>query len=136
MQIGVCVSLPQVFMAHNYKNEAVERFLLPERPDEDNYTLTVAYEATLEVYQYDRVHALDECKHWKQQERAEDACREAEATKAKAAADARCQGGGEQVRKHPHIEEGEAGPSVERCKCCIAKGNILFWLHSPRSWFV
>ena len=52
--------------------------------------------------------------------------REAEATKAKAAADVRHWGGEEWVRKHPCIEEGEAGPSIECCKCCIAKGKVIF----------
>ena len=68
MRIRVCVSLPQVFMARNYKNKAMEHFLLPEHPDEDNYTLMVAYEAALEVYQCNHACVLDKCERGKQWE--------------------------------------------------------------------
>ena len=114
-------------MACNYENKAVECFLLPECPNKGNYMSRVAYKAALMVYRCDHACVLDEHEHWKQWERLEDACHKAEAAKTKAAADARHQGGVERVKKCPRIKEGEAGLSIEHCKCCIAKGNVLLF---------
>ena len=106
-------SLPPYFlyMAHNYENEAVEKFLLPSQPDEGNFTLRAAYKATMKVYQHDHTHVMEACEWWKQSEQIEDTCREA----------------AEQSRKCHCLEEeeAEAGTSVEHCKQCSAKGKSV-----------
>src|SRR5260221_10579730 len=76
-----------IYMAHDYKNEAVEKFLLPHQPDEGNYTLRVAYETTHKAYRCDHTHVMEAHKQWKQHEQIEDVHHEAEAARARAVAD-------------------------------------------------
>ena len=112
-------------MACNYKNEAVECFLLPNQPDEGNFTSWVAYEAALDVYQCDHALALNDCEQWKQHEQIEDVHHKAKAAKIKAAAAKECQEAAEHMRKCPWLKEGgKAGLSIKCCKCCILKGKF------------
>ncbi len=112
-------------MAHNYENEAVEKFLLPNQPDEGNFTSRAAYETTLKVYQHDRACVLDNHEQWKQHKQIEDPHQEAKAARVRAAAKKEHREAVEWTRKHPHIEEeeAEAGPSIECSKHCILKGT-------------
>ena len=39
-----------LYMARDYENEAMGKFLLPSQPDEGNFTLRMAYETVLKAY--------------------------------------------------------------------------------------
>ena len=71
---------------------------------------------------------------WKQREQIEDAHREAEAARVRAAADKECREAAEWSKKCPHVEEAEdeADMPVECCKWCIRKVCSLcdFYLHT------
>ena len=105
-------------MAHDYENEAMEKFLLPSQPDEGNFTLRMAYETMLKAYQHDHTHVMEACKQWKQSEQIEDVHWEAEAARARAAAEKECREAAEWSRKRCRLEEEgvEAGMSIECCK--------------------
>src|SRR5258708_356202 len=75
-----------LFMACNYENEAMGKFLLPSQPDEGNFTLRMAYEAVLKVYQCDHMHVMEVHEWWKQGEQIKDVHQEAEAARARAVA--------------------------------------------------
>src|SRR5258708_39567604 len=94
-----------LYMAHNYENKAVGKFLLPSQPDKGNFTLRMAYETMLKAYQCDHMHVMEAHKQWKQGEWIEDACWEAEAARARAAAEKECREAAEQSRKHCHLKE-------------------------------
>ena len=66
---------------------------------------------------------------WKQSERIEDTCWEAEAARARAVAEKERREAAEQSRKCHHLEEEgvEAGTSVKCCKRCSAKGKSVLW---------
>src|SRR5258708_30766970 len=66
---GHTMTLPSfIYMAHNYKSEAMEKFLLPHQPDEGNYTSRVAYETTHKAYRCDHTCVMAAHKEWKQRE--------------------------------------------------------------------
>src|SRR6266436_9824407 len=112
-----------LYMARDYENEAMEKFLLPSQPDKGNFTLRMAYETTLKAYRCNHTHVMEVHKQWKQSEQIEDAHQEAEAARARAAAKKECREAAEQSRKHCRLEEegAEAGTSVKHCKRCSAK---------------
>src|SRR5258707_10315321 len=114
-------------MAHDYENKAVEKFLLPSQPDEGNFTSRTAYKTALKAYQRNHMHVMEAHERWKQSEQIEDARQEAEAARARAAAEKECREAAEQSRKRRHLEEegAEAGMSVEHCKQCSAKGKSV-----------
>src|SRR5260221_4517935 len=132
-EVGVCFFLTPSYMAHDYESKAVEKFLLPSQPDEGNFTSRTAYETALKTYQCDHTHVMEACKRWKQGERIEDTRREAEAARARAAAEKECREAAEQTRKCRQLEEGEAeaSMSIECCKRCAAKGKSVCGLSSP-----
>ena len=72
-------------------------------------------------------------KQWKQGEWIKDACWEAEAARARAAAEKECREAAERSRKGHHLEEeeAEAGTSVKHCKQCSAKGKSVCGTSSP-----
>src|SRR6266436_6778636 len=111
-------------MAHNYKNEAMEKFLLPHQPDEGNYTSRVAYETTHKAYRCDRACVMVAHKEWKQHEQIEDMHCEAEAARVRAAANKEHREAAEWSKKCPCVEEveEEVDTTVEHCKQCIVKG--------------
>src|SRR5258708_10535940 len=101
-----------LYMAHDYKNEAMEKFLLPSQPDEGNFTLRMAYENAMKVYWCDHMCVMEVHKWWKQGEWIEDVHQEAEAARARAAAKKECREAEEGSRKHHRLkEEAEAGTS-------------------------
>src|SRR5258707_15114089 len=116
-----------LYMAHDYENEAMEKFLLPSQPDKGNFTSRTAYKTTLKAYRHDHMHVMEACKWWKQSEQIEDAHQEAEAARARAAAEKEHREAAEQSRKCHHLkEEGvEAGTSIKHCKRCSAKGKSV-----------
>ena len=132
-EVGVHFFLTPSYMAHDYKSEAMEKFLLPSQPDEGNFTLRTAYETALKAYWRDHMCVMEACKWWKQGERIEDMCREAEAARAWAAAEKEHREAAERSRKCRRLEEGEAeaGTSVECCKRCAAKGKSVCGISSP-----
>src|SRR6266436_8764175 len=89
-----------LYMARDYENEAMEKFLLPSQPDKGNFTLRMAYETMLKAYRHDHMHVMEACEQWKQSERIEDVCQEAEAARARAAAKKERREAAEQSRKH------------------------------------
>src|SRR5260221_10279861 len=101
-------------MACDYENEAVGKFLLPSQPDEGNFTLRTAYETALKAYQHDHMCVMEAHEQWKQGEWIKDAHQEAEAARARAAAEKECREAEERSRKCCHLEEEEveAGTSV------------------------
>src|SRR5258708_10122460 len=103
-----------LYMACNYKNKAMEKFLLPSQPDEGNFTSRMAYETALKAYRCDHMRVMEAHKWWKQSEWIEDAHWEAEAARARAVAEKEHMEAAEQSRKrHCLVEEGEeAGTSV------------------------
>jgi len=106
-----------LYMARDYENEAMEKFLLPSQPDKGNFTLRMAYETTLKAYRCNHTHVMEVHEQWKQSEQIEDMHQEAEAARARAAAKKECREAAEQSRKCHHLkEEAEAGTSVEHCK--------------------
>src|SRR6266446_3899768 len=111
-------------MAHDYENEAMEKFLLPHQPDEGNYTSRVAYETAHKAYQCDCTCVMGACEQWKQHERIEDAHCEAEAVRVRAAANKECREAVEWSKKCPCVKEveEEADMPIEHCKQCITKG--------------
>ncbi len=119
-------------MAHDYESEAVEKFLLPSQPDKGNFTSRTAYKTVLKTYWRNHTHVMEAWKQWKQGERIEDMRREAEAARARAAAEKECREAAEQTRKHHRLKEGEAeaGTSVKHCKRCAAKGKSVCGLLS------
>ena len=132
-KVGVRFFLTPSYMARDYESEAVEKFLLPSQPDEGNFTSRTAYKTALKAYQHDHTRVMEVHKWWKQGERIEDTCREAEAARARAAAEKERREAAEWTRKRCRLEEGEAeaGTSVERCKRCAAKGKSVCGLLSP-----
>ena len=64
------------------------------------------------------MRVMEACEQWKQSEQIKDVCWEAEAARARAAAEKECREAAERSRKHHCLkEEGvEAGMSVEHCK--------------------
>ncbi len=86
-------------MARDYESEAVEKFLLPSQPDEGNFTLRTAYETALKTYQRDHTHVMEAHEWWKQGEQIEDTRREAEAARARAAAEKEHREAAERTRK-------------------------------------
>src|SRR5260370_1139702 len=132
-EVGVCFFLTPSYMARDYESEAVEKFLLPSQPDEGNFTSRTAYETALKTYRHDHMRVMEACEQWKQGERIEDACREAEAARARAAAKKECREAAERTRKCRQLEEGEveASTSVECCKRCAVKGKSVCGLSSP-----
>src|SRR6266436_6077946 len=114
-------------MAHDYESKAVEKFLLPSQPDKGNFTSRMAYETALKAYQCDHMHVMEACEQWKQSEQIEDACREAEAARARAVAEKEHREAAEQSRKCCCLKEegAEAGTSIECCKRCSAKGKSV-----------
>src|SRR5260221_4257698 len=113
-----------IYMAHDYKNEAMEKFLLPHQPDEGNYTSRVVYETTHKAYQCNHAHVMAARKEGKQHEQIEDTHCKAEAARVRAAADKEHREAAEQSKKCPHVEEAEkeVETTVECCKRCIVKG--------------
>ncbi len=101
-------------MACNYENEAMEKFLLPSQPDEGNFTLRTAYQNMLKVYWHNHMHVMEVHEQWKQGEWIKDVHQEAEAARARAAAEKECREAEEQSRKCCRLEEEEveAGTSV------------------------
>ncbi len=65
-------------------------------------------------------------KEWKQHERIEDVCHEAEGVRVRAVADKEHREAVEQSKKCPHVEEAEeeVDMTVEHCKWCIVKGML------------
>src|SRR5258708_3626801 len=126
-KVGVRFFLTPSYMACDYESEAVEKFLLPSQPDEGNFTSRTAYETELKTYRCDHMRVMEAHEWWKQGERIEDACREAEAARARAAAEKERREAAEQTRKRCRLEEGEAeaGTSVECCKRCAVKGKSV-----------
>src|SRR5258707_15027233 len=122
-----------LYMACDYKNEAVEKFLLPSQPDKGNFTSRTAYKTTLKAYRCNHMHVMEVCEWWKQSEQIEDAHWEAEAARARAVAEKEHREAAEWSRKHRHLEEEEveAGMSVEHCKRCSAKGKSVCGTSSP-----
>src|SRR6266436_6617066 len=107
-----------LYMACNYENEAMEKFLLPSQPDEGNFTSRMAYETALKAYQCNHTHVMEVHKRWKQSEWIEDTHREAEGARARAVAEKEHREAAEQSRKHCCLKEegAEAGTSIEHCK--------------------
>src|SRR5258708_19185361 len=107
-----------LYMACDYENEAVGKFLLPSQPDEGNFTLRMAYETTLKAYWHNHTHVMEAREQWKQGEWIEDMHWEAEAARARAAAEQERSEAAEQSRKCCCLkeEEVEAGTSVKCCK--------------------
>src|SRR6266436_1773638 len=93
-----------LYMARNYENEAMGKFLLPSQPDKGNFTLRTAYETALKAYRHDHMHVMEAHKWWKQGEWIEDTHQEAEAARARAAAEKECREAAEWSRKHHHLE--------------------------------
>src|SRR5258708_23814 len=120
-------------MAHNYENEAMEKFLLPSQPDEGNFTLRTAYKTALKAYQCNHTHVMEAHKRWKQSEWIKDARQEAEAARARAVAEKERREAAEWSRKcHRLEEEGvEAGMSIKHCKRCSTKGKSVCGTLSP-----
>ena len=123
-------------MARDYETKAVAQFLLPNQPNEGNFTLRVAFKAAMKVYRHNHACVMEEREQWKQSEHIEDACREAEAARAKAAADKARREAAERSRKRRRLEEevdeeAETGTSTEPCKRCIAKGEYVCGFMSP-----
>src|SRR5258708_4399008 len=131
-KVGVRFFLTPSYMAHDYESEAVEKFLLPSQPDEGNFTSRTAYETTLKAYRRDHTRVMEAHERWKQGERIEDACWEAEAARACAVAEKERREAAEWTRKCCQLKEGEAeaGTSVEHCKRCAAKGKSVCGLSS------
>src|SRR5260221_2589105 len=131
-EVGVRFFLTPSYMACNYESEAVEKFLLPSQPDEGNFTSRTAYETMLKAYRHDHTHVMEAREWWKQGEQIADVRREAEAARARAAAEKECREAAEQTRKHHRLKEGEAeaGTSVKHCKRCAAKGKSVCGLLS------
>src|SRR5258708_27900475 len=101
-------------MAHDYETEAMDKFLLPNQPDKGNFTLRLAYKATMKVYQHDHTCVLEAHEQWKQGEWLKDACWAAEAARARAAAKKEHREAEEQSRKRHHLEEEvEASMSIK-----------------------
>src|SRR5260370_26570813 len=132
-EVGVRFFLTPSYMACDYKSEAVEKFLLPSQPDKGNFTSRTAYETALKTYWHDHTHVMEARKWWKQGEWIKDACWEAEAARACAAAEKERREAAEWTRKRRRLEEGEveAGMSVECCKQCAVKGKSVCDLSSP-----
>ncbi len=132
-EVGVCFFLTPSYMARDYKSEAVEKFLLPSQPDEGNFTSRTAYETALKTYRHDHTRVMEAREWWKQGERIEDVCQEAEAARACAVAEKERREAAEWTRKCRQLEEGEgeAGTSIECCKRCAAKGKSVCGLLSP-----
>src|SRR5258707_4332951 len=107
-----------LYMACDYENEAMGKFLLPSQPDKGNFTLRMAYETTLKAYWHDHMHVMEVCEWWKQGEQIEDVHWEAEAARARAAAEKEHREAAEWSRKCHCLEEeeAEAGMSVKCCK--------------------
>src|SRR5260221_2800445 len=116
-----------LYMARDYENEAVEKFLLPSQPGKGNFASRMAYETMLKAYRHDHMCVMEACEQWKQSEWIEDVHREAEAARARAVAKKECREAAEWSRKCRHLkEEGvEAGMSIEHCKQCSAKGKSV-----------
>src|SRR5258708_15120772 len=98
-EVGVHFFLTPSYMARDYESEAVEKFLLPSQPDEGNFTLRTAYETALKTYQRDHTHVMEAHEWWKQGEQIEDTRREAEAARARAAAEKEHREAAERTRK-------------------------------------
>src|SRR5258706_14980040 len=107
-----------LYMAHDYENEAMEKFLLPSQPDKGNFTSRMAYETALKAYRCDHMRVMEAHKWWKQSEWIEDAHWEAEAARARAVAEKEHREAAERSRKCCCLEEQEveAGMSVKCCK--------------------
>src|SRR5258708_1314266 len=116
--VGNCFFLTPPYLAHDYKSEAVEKFLLPSQPDKGNFTSRTAYETVLKAYWHDHMRVMEARKWWKQGEWIKDMRQEAEAARAWAAAEKERREAAEWSRKCCRLEEGEveAGTSVECCK--------------------
>src|SRR5258708_23181491 len=126
-EVGVHFFLTPSYMAHNYESEAVEKFLLPSQPDEGNFTSRTVYKTALKAYWRNHMCVMEAHEWWKQGEWIEEACQEAEAARAWAAAKKEHREAAEQSRKCRRLEEGEAeaGMSVECCKQCAVKGKSV-----------
>ena len=113
-------------MVCNYENESHLKFLLPSQPNEGNFTSWAAYESALATYQRNHDRVVEARDRWKQSEQVEDACRESEAARARAAMEKEWREAMEQSRKHPHLED-DIGMStstvIAHCKGCIARGE-------------
>src|SRR5258708_16977488 len=105
-----------LYMACDYKNEAMKKFLLPSQPDKGNFTSRTAYETALKTYQHDHTRVMEVREWWKQGEEIKDVCWEA----------------AEWSRKCCHLEEEEAvaDMSIKHCKCCALRVSISvgLWL--------
>src|SRR5258708_22143164 len=55
-----------LYMARDYENEAMGKFLLPSQPDKGNFTSRMAYETMLKAYQCDHTCVMEVCEWWKQ----------------------------------------------------------------------
>src|SRR5258708_25698391 len=119
-EVGDHFFLTSSYMAHDYENEAVGKFLLPSQPDKGNFTSRTAYKTMLKAYQCDHTHVMEACEWWKQGEQIKDACQEAEAARAWAVAEKEHREAAAWSRKHCRLkeEEAEAGTSVGDCKQC------------------
>ena len=119
-EVGVLFFLNFLHMACNYENEAVEKFLLPNQPNEGNFTSKKAYGAMMDVYRHNHACVLEVHEWWKQGEQIEDVHWEAAANKEHREAE-------EQSRKHCHLkeEEVEAGTSA-----CGTFSLLIFWCRS------
>src|SRR5258708_31457038 len=94
-----------LYMAHNYENEAMGKFLRPRQADKGNFTLRMADKTMLKAYQCDHMHVMEAHKWWKQGEQIEDTHQEAEAARARAVAKKEHREAAEQSRKCCHLEE-------------------------------
>src|SRR5258708_3105437 len=107
-----------LYMACDYENEAMGKFLLPSQPDKGNFTSRTAYETVLKAYQHDHMCVMEVCEQWKQGEQIEDMHQEAEAARARAVAKKEHREAAEWSRKCRRLKEEvvEAGMSVKCCK--------------------
>src|SRR5258708_2510014 len=100
-EVGVRFFLTPSYMARDYESKAVEKFLLPSQPDEGNFTSRTAYETVLKNYWRDHMHVMEVHEWWKQGEQIEDVRREAEAARARAAAEQEPSQPAERTKTHP-----------------------------------
>src|SRR5258708_39881654 len=107
-----------LYMARDYENEAMGKFLLPSQPDKGNFTSRMAYETALKAYQHDHMHVMEVCERWKQGEWIKDVCREAEVARARAVAEKEGREAPKGAWRHHGLEQGEAEAttSIECCK--------------------
>src|SRR5260221_7132611 len=113
-------------MVCNYENESCLKFLLPSQPNKGNFASQAAYESALATYQHNHDRVVEACDHWKQSERVEDARRESEAARVRAAVEKEWREAAERSSKRPRLEDDvgtSASTVIAHCKGCIARGE-------------